>query len=602
MKTPEIKKSSFRELMEKEQVAYFSLPLYQREYNWGKKNWEAFLESITDLIEEKEESEVWFIGDIILAKKRQQFGYENISYDIIDGQQRLITIFILLSVIYKKIFELDQKETKGIENEINDFLFWKKNQLRVILNNQDDQENFQKCISANVLGWKQELKGEGNISQAQKWFSQKIEKADQKKCLDIYQTITDKFLFSLIIIDEETDPWEIFRVINTTGLELGVSDLIKSLFISRADSLYNQERVFKKWSGEVVKRVSSSSSKEVENKQVGRFLFSFLISHFGVSMSVAKRDELYGYYEERIKGKRGEEKTPEEVLLLFQRIVEYAEVYEKIIRITDYDQWWEKYWPSEMFYSSYEILSLYPNDYFFRPLLLAMHFKLVDKNEEEKLIITRKFKKLLMWVFRTTTIKQRIQQKNILRQFQSGLIKGINDDEIFLEDKSYTNNEIQEEFNEENSVDFYKMLEAYQSKDKHNRSWGFIFRSYYWKKIEGNKDLTNEAKNKLRKNILKYSVEHLVPQTSRKGDNNGLEKIINSLGNITLLRTADNSTLSNKGWSEKRFDIKDLGKNCLMNYLEERNWTSFEDISELVEERKKYLIEDFKKFRVFESR
>jgi len=40
-------------------------------------------------------------------------------------------------------------------------------------------------------------------------------------------------------------------------------------------------------------------------------------------------------------------------------------------------------------------------------------------------------------------------------------------------------------------------------------------------------------------------VEHLAPQTSRKGENE-LEKIINSLGNITLLRKADNSTLSNK--------------------------------------------------------
>ncbi|CAG8720299.1 22569_t:CDS:2, partial [Racocetra persica] len=159
-----------------------------------------------DLIKKEAQSDVWFIGDIILAKKNND--EEGNIYDIIDGQQRLITIFILLSVIYKKISGLDNEE---IENKINDFLFWKKNQLRMILNNQDDQENFQK--------------------------------------------------------NRENGSREAIKVINTTGLELGISDLVKSLFISRSDSLYNQERVFKRWNSEVVKRVSSCSSKEVENTE-----------------------------------------------------------------------------------------------------------------------------------------------------------------------------------------------------------------------------------------------------------------------------------------------------------------------------------------------
>ncbi|CAG8821714.1 6961_t:CDS:1, partial [Racocetra persica] len=140
---------------------------------------------------------------------------------------------------------------------------------------------------------------------------------------------------------------------------------------------------------------------------------------------------------------------------------------------------------------------------------------------------------------------QRVRQKNILRQFQRKIIEDINDKGTFLEDKTEENKEIQREFDEQNSVDFYKELENYQSKDKHNRSWGFIFRSYYWKKITANENLTNEIKKRLKKDILKYSVEHLAPQTSRKGENR-LETIINSLGNITLLRKTDNSTLSNK--------------------------------------------------------
>jgi hypothetical protein len=39
-----------------------------------------------------------------------------------------------------------------------------------------------------------------------------------------------------------------------------------------------------------------------------------------------------------------------------------------------------------------------------------------------------------------------------------------------------------------------------------------------------------------------------------------------------ICSSEDNPFLYNKDWNEKRFDIKDLEENCLMNYLEERNW------------------------------
>ena len=36
-----------------------------------------------------------------------------------------------------------------------------------------------------------------------------------------------------------------------------------------------------------------------------------------------------------------------------------------------------------------------------------------------------------------------------------------------------------------------------------------------------------------------------------------------------------------------------------MNYLEEENWTDIETIRELIEKRKKWLLEDFKKYACF---
>ncbi|CAI2196791.1 17516_t:CDS:1, partial [Funneliformis geosporum] len=52
---------------------------------------------------------------------------------------------------------------------------------------------------------------------------------------------------------------------------------------------------------------------------------------------------------------------------------------------------------------------------------------------------------------------------------------------------------------------------------------------------------------------------------------------------------------------EKRKIYKELGNNCLMNCLEEEhNWTEIEDINDLLEKRKKYLMEEFKRLQIFE--
>ena len=87
------------------------------------------------------------------------------------------------------------------------------------------------------------------------------------------------------------------------------------------------------------------------------------------------------------------------------------------------------------------------------------------------MVIAKKLRQLLVWVFRTTTVKGKVQQKNMLRQIQKSLIEGINKHGAFLEDKSWISNEIKEEFeNERTSTEFYQELENYHPRDKHNRS------------------------------------------------------------------------------------------------------------------------------------
>ena len=86
----------------------FKVPLYQREYSWE-------LEQVSDLFYDIENSGVnneHFLGSILLHAKDEN------TREIIDGQQRLTTIFLILYSIRTALKKVDDKADRRIENGI----------------------------------------------------------------------------------------------------------------------------------------------------------------------------------------------------------------------------------------------------------------------------------------------------------------------------------------------------------------------------------------------------------------------------------------------------------------------------------------------------
>jgi Protein of unknown function DUF262/Protein of unknown function (DUF1524) len=93
----------------------FYIPLYQREYSWGTDNIDQLLEDISKgidrLVEDKDENEVRFLGTIITVGEVNKNNIQPqdtqalpVKIDkLIDGQQRLSTIAIFASLLYKQI-------------------------------------------------------------------------------------------------------------------------------------------------------------------------------------------------------------------------------------------------------------------------------------------------------------------------------------------------------------------------------------------------------------------------------------------------------------------------------------------------------------------
>ncbi len=86
----------------------YRIPNYQRDYAWKDKNFWDLWEDLEEAIKYNKKGQGHFIGTMVVAKNEDN----KKLYDIIDGQQRTTTIFMLLHVLANKQNEKDKQETR----------------------------------------------------------------------------------------------------------------------------------------------------------------------------------------------------------------------------------------------------------------------------------------------------------------------------------------------------------------------------------------------------------------------------------------------------------------------------------------------------------
>ena len=96
----------------------YSIPEYQRPYEWNENNIDQFLESIISGF--KDGAFNVFFGTIQIDKREESIDKGRI--DIVDGQQRLISFLLLLKVVSEN-YNLDFLYEDTIRNDSNDMLY-----------------------------------------------------------------------------------------------------------------------------------------------------------------------------------------------------------------------------------------------------------------------------------------------------------------------------------------------------------------------------------------------------------------------------------------------------------------------------------------------
>ena len=205
------------------------IPFFQRAYVWGIDQWERLLE---DMEHVSQTNKPYFLGSVIL--KQQPTNTGNRVGDIrtvIDGQQRLTTLNIFFKVLCLKINQNSTFERifKLINNDI------------ALLHNHNDIDAFNTILNLSEL---KDIIGNENITLAYRYFKDNLnpEKLD-------FNNILSKVLFVGIDLDENEDEQQIFDTINSLGVKLTTAELLKNYFFNRDEiSTYNTywKNVFEK--------------------------------------------------------------------------------------------------------------------------------------------------------------------------------------------------------------------------------------------------------------------------------------------------------------------------------------------------------------------
>lgn len=208
--------------------AIYKVPRYQRDYVWKEVNWkELWIDLQFTLANENEIQWSHFLGTIVLNKSNNnESGLE--VYEIIDGQQRLLTLYILMIVIYKNFKNQSENEEASINNYIyNTFLtsLTKESVKKIMIDNELYNTDIKEMIDAATNN--KMLSKENKLYNVFSYFDFNIKGKDY--------TYLDKFLNKLlsvniveIISDEDEEIYNIFEVLNARGQKLKQIELLKN--------------------------------------------------------------------------------------------------------------------------------------------------------------------------------------------------------------------------------------------------------------------------------------------------------------------------------------------------------------------------------------
>lgn len=558
----------------------FRIPDFQRGYSWELSNLEDFWEDLEILKEDR----IHYTG-VLTVQALQKKQVENMdiwkddlwlfdggvkAYYLIDGQQRLTTAIILINEILKIVDEDILLKNKA--EWVNKFLYrgYKGTYQSYIFGYEKDNPSYE-YFKTKILNQSScRANGEPeitlytkNLERAKSFFSKKLRELSVDEVGKIFKKLVTSFKFNVYEIDKELDVYVAFETMNNRGKSLSNLELLKNRLIYLSTLLEDKQEsdLLRRDINEVWKTIYEYMGKKL-NKTLDddAFLKDHWIMFFGY-----ERDKSEAY----AKFLLNEYFTTKRIL---SHEIGLKEINDYILSLQESAKFWIYLKePKYCYYSDdtkewlSKINRLDIN--FFTPLLMAV---LQKHTEEEFLPLIKKIERFIFLVFR---VSQRRSSTSNNRVY--GYASEFFHNEIQLEDLLLYLDELSNFF-----IVLPRFTDHINDLYKNSISGGF----FDWKGLkyllyEYELSLQNKVNGDskvswgmLNNRSIGQSIEHIYPQNpvdeswerdvesyacdwydfKKYPSNEKKFRLLNSLGNLLLLKQSKNSELQNKPFAQKK--------------------------------------------------
>ncbi len=398
-----VNKKSVKELLKTGSISKFVIPDYQRPYNWSEDEittlfddlWEATLDAINN----PESNKTFFLGSIVTF-----YNTEKNEQEIIDGQQRITTLFLLLRAIYTDLSKNEQKneEEENFINEISPCL-WMKAKLtnkyyydqilidsRTIVSDEEINNNPNEVLKEILKTGKVEEGATDNYSKNYLKLKQLFEIKSKNEAMKIYDFIyyllNNAILLPITTNDEDT-ALTIFSTLNDRGLPLSDADIFKAKIYNHLSRNGTSDKELKQF-------VTDWKKLEINAKDVFKD---------GIQ-------QLFYYYMFYLRATRKDDKTTTPGLRNYFKDEKYKSLYDKSLmnKLEEILNFWlvinnrieleGETWSSELkILEILDCLKNYPNEFWKYPVIIYyLTYKNTEEFNNDFLIFLRRFYTFLL--------------------------------------------------------------------------------------------------------------------------------------------------------------------------------------------------------------
>ena len=232
------------QLFDIEAGVVYAIPRYQREYTWGKNQWENLFDDVL------ENDPGYFLGSIICINQSTD-ALSVQKLELVDGQQRLTTLSLLFASVYHalKSHETDLDDEQRVELiNLKRKLVLKKgdDQIRLIPQIQNNNNSDYRAVLAEI-GVISEcdvpaFAGNRKIFRAYRYFQDRIDEMANGRSnrLGTIMEFLDKVSHACLVkieVASHADAYTLFESLNNRGMPLTAIDLIKNKLLARLESI-----------------------------------------------------------------------------------------------------------------------------------------------------------------------------------------------------------------------------------------------------------------------------------------------------------------------------------------------------------------------------